>query len=129
MALLARRELFVDGYDAAGNRIYDKVNGQTCHQASWKLLARNGKQWQGPVDAVAPTGLTLGAGRLMPAVPPKDVGEAYLLLQLQVADGHCESGTDASAIQLSAISVGKACALGANEAISLSALCTHTDLR
>ena len=30
--------LFVDGYDAQGNRIYDKVNGQTCHQCRQKTL-------------------------------------------------------------------------------------------
>lgn len=31
-------ELFVDGYDASGNRIYDKANGQTCHQCRQKTL-------------------------------------------------------------------------------------------
>ncbi|KAK9823588.1 hypothetical protein WJX72_004050 [[Myrmecia] bisecta] len=30
--------LFVDGYDASGNRIYDKVNGKTCHQCRQKTL-------------------------------------------------------------------------------------------
>jgi predicted amidophosphoribosyltransferase len=34
------RELFVDGYDAAGNRIYDKVNGLTCHQCRQKTLGK-----------------------------------------------------------------------------------------
>ena len=34
------RELFVDGYDAQGNRIYDKVNGQTCHQCRQKTLGK-----------------------------------------------------------------------------------------
>jgi hypothetical protein len=33
-------ELFVDGYDANGNRIYDKVNGQTCHQCRQKTLGK-----------------------------------------------------------------------------------------
>eukprot|EP00887_Chlorella_sp_A99_P006806 scaffold2.g6806.t1 len=33
-------ELFVDGYDAQGNRIYDKVNGQTCHQCRQKTLGK-----------------------------------------------------------------------------------------
>lgn len=32
------RVLFVDGYDAKGNRIYDKVNGQTCHQCRQKTI-------------------------------------------------------------------------------------------
>jgi hypothetical protein len=36
----ARRELFVDGYDNAGERIYDKVNGQTCHQCRQKTLGK-----------------------------------------------------------------------------------------
>lgn len=36
----ACRELFVDGYDAAGNRIYDKVSGQTCHQCRQKTLGK-----------------------------------------------------------------------------------------
>lgn len=34
------RELFVDGYDASGNRIYDKVNGATCHQCRQKTLGK-----------------------------------------------------------------------------------------
>lgn len=33
-------ELFIDGYDSAGNRIYDKVNGQTCHQCRQKTLGK-----------------------------------------------------------------------------------------
>lgn len=32
--------LFVDGYDGDGNRIYDKVNGQTCHQCRQKTLGK-----------------------------------------------------------------------------------------
>ncbi|CAL8464005.1 g3540 [Coccomyxa elongata] len=31
-------ELFKDGYDAQGNRIYDKVSGMTCHQCRQKTL-------------------------------------------------------------------------------------------
>lgn len=34
------RELFVDGYDALGNRIYDKVEGQTCHQCRQKTMGK-----------------------------------------------------------------------------------------
>ena len=30
--------LFVDGYDAKGNRMYDKVGGKTCHQCRQKTL-------------------------------------------------------------------------------------------
>lgn len=30
----------MDGYDAAGNRIYDKVSGQTCHQCRQKTLGK-----------------------------------------------------------------------------------------
>uniref|UniRef100_A0A1D1ZUA6 Zinc-finger domain-containing protein n=1 Tax=Auxenochlorella protothecoides TaxID=3075 RepID=A0A1D1ZUA6_AUXPR len=30
--------LFEDGYDKSGNRIYDKVSGQTCHQCRQKTL-------------------------------------------------------------------------------------------
>ncbi|PSC73301.1 ubiquitin-ligase zinc ion binding [Micractinium conductrix] len=33
-------ELFVDGYDAKGERIYDKVNGQTCHQCRQKTMGK-----------------------------------------------------------------------------------------
>lgn len=33
-------ELFQDGYDAQGNRIYDKVNGLTCHQCRQKTLGK-----------------------------------------------------------------------------------------
>ena len=32
--------LFMDGYDEAGNRIYDKVTGQTCHQCRQKTLGK-----------------------------------------------------------------------------------------
>ena len=32
--------LFVDGYDESGNRIYDKVTGQTCHQCRQKTLGK-----------------------------------------------------------------------------------------
>jgi hypothetical protein len=34
------RTLFEDGYDAAGNRVYDKVNGLTCHQCRQKTLGK-----------------------------------------------------------------------------------------
>ncbi len=30
----------MDGYDASGERIYDKVNGQTCHQCRQKTLGK-----------------------------------------------------------------------------------------
>ena len=40
-ARLARRTLFVDGYDASGNRVYDKVSGMTCHQCRQKTLGRH----------------------------------------------------------------------------------------
>lgn len=33
-------DLFVDGYDAKGERVYDKVNGQTCHQCRQKTLGK-----------------------------------------------------------------------------------------
>lgn len=33
-------ELFVDGYDAQGNRIYDKAAGLTCHQCRQKTLGK-----------------------------------------------------------------------------------------
>lgn len=33
-------ELFVDGYDSSGNRVYDSVSGQTCHQCRQKTLGR-----------------------------------------------------------------------------------------
>ncbi|KAL4423864.1 hypothetical protein ABPG75_001165 [Micractinium tetrahymenae] len=33
-------ELFVDGYNSNGERIYDKVNGQTCHQCRQKTLGK-----------------------------------------------------------------------------------------
>ena len=36
-----RRELFKDGYDGSGNRIYDKVEGMTCHQCRQKTLGRH----------------------------------------------------------------------------------------
>ena len=36
-----RRTLFVDGYDSSGNRVYDKVSGQTCHQCRQKTLGRH----------------------------------------------------------------------------------------
>ena len=35
------RELFKDGYGADGNRVYDKVNGMTCHQCRQKTLGRH----------------------------------------------------------------------------------------
>lgn len=38
--LIPCRELFVDGYDAQGNRIYDKVEGQTCHQCRQKTMGK-----------------------------------------------------------------------------------------
>jgi len=31
----------VDGYDTSGNRVYDKVSGQTCHQCRQKTLGRH----------------------------------------------------------------------------------------
>ena len=31
----------MDGYDASGNRVYDKVAGQTCHQCRQKTLGRH----------------------------------------------------------------------------------------
>jgi Zinc-finger domain of monoamine-oxidase A repressor R1 len=34
------RDLFVDGYDAQGNRVYDKVEGQTCHQCRQKTMGK-----------------------------------------------------------------------------------------
>ena len=33
-------ELFVDGYDAQGNRVYDKAAGMTCHQCRQKTLGK-----------------------------------------------------------------------------------------
>lgn len=30
----------MDGYDAQGNRVYDKVNGLTCHQCRQKTLGK-----------------------------------------------------------------------------------------
>lgn len=30
----------MDGYDASGERIYDKVHGQTCHQCRQKTLGK-----------------------------------------------------------------------------------------
>ena len=36
-----RRELFKDGYGTDGNRVYDKVNGMTCHQCRQKTLGRH----------------------------------------------------------------------------------------
>lgn len=33
-------ELFVDGYDAHGNRVYDKAAGMTCHQCRQKTLGK-----------------------------------------------------------------------------------------
>ena len=38
--LCACRDLFVDGYDAAGQRVYDKVEGKTCHQCRQKTICR-----------------------------------------------------------------------------------------
>lgn len=35
------RELFVDGTDASGKRVYDKVNGMTCHQCRQKTLGKH----------------------------------------------------------------------------------------
>ena len=40
MCRVLRRTLFEDGYDAAGNRVYDKVNGLTCHQCRQKTLGK-----------------------------------------------------------------------------------------
>ncbi|KAL3135633.1 hypothetical protein ABBQ38_006114 [Trebouxia sp. C0009 RCD-2024] len=34
-------ELFVDGTDASGKRVYDKVNGMTCHQCRQKTLGKH----------------------------------------------------------------------------------------
>ncbi len=34
------RELFVDGYDSNGTRIYDSVNGKTCHQCRQKTMGK-----------------------------------------------------------------------------------------
>lgn len=31
----------MDGYDASGNRVYDKVSGMTCHQCRQKTLGRH----------------------------------------------------------------------------------------
>ena len=30
----------INGYDANGNRVYDKVKGQTCHQCRQKTLGK-----------------------------------------------------------------------------------------
>jgi len=35
-----RRVLKVDGYDAAGERVYDKVHGKTCHQCRQKTIGK-----------------------------------------------------------------------------------------
>lgn len=35
------RELFVDGTDETGKRVYDKVNGMTCHQCRQKTLGKH----------------------------------------------------------------------------------------
>ena len=35
------RELFVDGYSSAGQRIYDKVEGMTCHQCRQKTVCKH----------------------------------------------------------------------------------------
>jgi len=35
------RELFVDGTDATGKRVYDKLNGMTCHQCRQKTLGKH----------------------------------------------------------------------------------------
>lgn len=35
------RELFVDGTDANGKRVYDKLNGMTCHQCRQKTLGKH----------------------------------------------------------------------------------------
>ena len=37
----ACRELFVDGTDATGKRVYDKLNGMTCHQCRQKTLGKH----------------------------------------------------------------------------------------
>ncbi|XP_027348324.1 cell division cycle-associated 7-like protein [Abrus precatorius] len=34
-------ELFVDGYDVDGNRIYDPIKGETCHQCRQKTLGQH----------------------------------------------------------------------------------------
>lgn len=39
--LCACRDLFVDGYDAAGQRVYDKVEGKTCHQCRQKTICKH----------------------------------------------------------------------------------------
>ena len=35
---LVDRTLFVDGYDSNGDRIYDRLNGLTCHQCRQKTI-------------------------------------------------------------------------------------------
>ncbi len=39
-SLTMHRDLFMDGYDAKGDRIYDKVAGQTCHQCRQKTMGK-----------------------------------------------------------------------------------------
>lgn len=39
-SLTMHRDLFMDGYDANGDRIYDKVAGQTCHQCRQKTMGK-----------------------------------------------------------------------------------------
>ncbi|KAK9833126.1 hypothetical protein WJX74_007989 [Apatococcus lobatus] len=34
-------DLFVDGYDAAGQRVYDKIEGKTCHQCRQKTICKH----------------------------------------------------------------------------------------
>ena len=37
---VSRRVLKVDGYDAAGERVYDRVHGKTCHQCRQKTIGK-----------------------------------------------------------------------------------------
>jgi len=42
LSMVRRRELFVDGYDPENpqKRIYDRLNGRTCHQCRQKTLGK-----------------------------------------------------------------------------------------
>ena len=37
---ISGRELFQDGYDANGDRVYDKIGGLTCHQCRQKTAGK-----------------------------------------------------------------------------------------
>ena len=63
----------MDGYDAAGERVYDRVNGKTCHQCRQKTIGKRTRCGHCESADVRPDrgNLLLSRAPLLPGLSPQ----------------------------------------------------------